>query len=251
MAFDASLYETIPQTNVAATLALVRSVITANRVNTLPAAKKALKRVRTTGENLRELHHAAPPAKSESMTRAADASMDRIWNAFEQRLAAFVEIGGDDGAEAERIHSLLFPNGMGFLKFKYAEQWAEGEAILGRITSERLDPALDKLVGVPFTKALRDRHAAYGQALGITKAKAVETQSVSLVEPLREARAALGTYMRVLVAAVDNGEFDESDAMLALAPILALRNSVRATKKKGGVPVETPPVSPEPMPSVD
>ena len=251
MTFDPTLYETLPQTNVAGTLALIRAAITASKGVSLPAGKKALKRVRAAGEALRVLHQATPPAKSESMTKAADASMDRIWSAVEQRLVANLEIGGDDGAEAARAHAILFPKGMGFLAFKYAEQWAEGEAVLGRIASEKLEPSLDKLVGPVFVKTLRERHAAYGQALGITKPKAAEPDTASFVEPLRAARAALATYVRVVVAAVDNGDFDDNEATSALGPIAHLRQSLRSSKKKGGEPVVIPPVPAEPLPLVE
>ena len=251
MAFDAALYDTVPQTNAGGTVALLRAVITASKEVTLPSGKKALRRVRAAGENLRELHQAAPPAKSESLTKAADMAMDRIWSAVGQRISAYSEVGGEDGAEAARVHALMFPNGMGFLNSKYAEQWAEGEAILGRIASEKLEGALDKFVGAPFLKVLRERHVAYGEALGITKPKAPGADVASLVEPLRQARAALMTYARVLVAAVDNDELDEAVATRALAPIAALRTSLRSRRKKGDESESPPPVSPEPLPPVD
>jgi hypothetical protein len=248
MAFEAALYETVPQTNVPGTLAVVRGVITAGKEVPHPSAKKALRRVRATGENLRELYQAAPPAKSESLTKAADAAMDEIWSAVGVRVATYSAVGGADGAEAARVHGVLFPNGMAFLNFKYAEQWAESEAILGRIASEKLEGALDKFVGAPFLEVLRKRHAAYGEALGITKPKAPEPDAASLVEPLRQARAALSTYARVIVAAVANDELDEKVATVALAPIAALRSSLRSNKRKGG---EAEPVPPEPLPPVD
>jgi hypothetical protein len=251
MTFDTTPYETVPQTNVAGTVALIRATITASKAITLPAGRKALKRLRTAGEALRTLHHATPPAKSESTTRAADASMDRIWNAVEQRLSANLELGGDDGAEAERVHAILFPKGMGFLAFKYAEEWAEGEAVLGRIAAQKLEASLDKLVGASFVKVLRERHAAYGEALGITKTKAAEPDAASLVEPLRAARGALSTYVRVLVAAAENGDIDEGEATTALAPIAALRQSLRSSKKKGAEPVVSPAVPAEPLPPVE
>jgi len=252
MAFDATRYETIPQTNVPGTLALIRAVITASKApSSLPAAKKALKRLRAAGEALRGAHQTVAPPKLESTSKAADASMDRIWTAVEQRLAAWLELGGDDGAEAERVHSILFPNGLSFLGFKYAEQWAEGEAILARVKAEKLTPSLEKLAGAPFVAELHARHVAYGEALGITKAKAPEADGASLVEPLRAARSALATYARVLVAAVDNGEFDEAEGATSLAPLALLRDSLRASKKKGAPPVAEPPASPEPLPPVE
>lgn len=252
MTFDSTEYDTLPQTNVAGTLALIRAAITASKGLDDAAARKALKRVRAAGEALRSLHQAVPPAKSESVTRAADASMDRIWNAVEQRLRAHIELGDADGAEAERIHGILFPKGMGFLAFRYAEQWAEGEAVLGRIAAQELDGALHKLVGPPFLKALRDRHAAYGEALGITKAKPAEPDATSLVEPLRNARSALSTYVRVVVAAVENEELDAGAATSALAPLAHLRQSIRTSRKKGAPePVVVPSEPVGPLPPVD
>lgn len=252
MSFDSTAYDTLPQTNVAGTLALIRAAITASKPVSDPAAKKALKRVRTAGEALRSLHQAVPPAKSESVTRAADSSMDRIWNAVEQRLRAHVELGDADGAEAEQIHALLFPKGMSFLAFKYAEQWAEGEAVLGRVAAQDLDGSLERLVGAPFLKALRERHAAYGEALGITKAKPLDADAASLLEPLRSARSALSIYVRVVVAAVENEELDAGAATSALAPLAELRQSLRASKKKGGVGPAVATGEPvEPLPPVE
>ncbi|MBX3202698.1 MAG: hypothetical protein KF894_31520 [Labilithrix sp.] len=154
MTFDASLYETIPQTNVAGTLALVRAVITASKGVSLPAGRKALHRVRAAGEALRTQHQAVPPVKAESVTRATDAAIDRIWSAFAQRLAASIELGGAEGAEAARVYGLLFAKGLTFLSLRYGEQWAEGEAILARIGAD-----------VPGRDALREAHARGGSAL--------------------------------------------------------------------------------------
>ena len=250
MAFDASLYETIPQTNVAGTIALIRAVLTASKGVELSAAKKALRRLRDAGEALRTQHQTAPPAKVESVTRAADAAVDRMWSAFAQRLASNIELGGADGAEAERVYALLFAKGLTFLTLRYPEQWAEGEAILGRIDSEKLEATLDRLVGAPFLRELRSRQAAYGEALGITKAKAATPETTNLVEPLREARSALGTYARVLIASVENGDVDEAKAIPMLAPLASLRSSLRG-KKKPSEPAEPTPVSPEPLPPVE
>ncbi len=249
MAFDASLYETIPQTNIAGTIALIRAMLTAGKGVTLPAAKKALRRLRDTGEVLRRQHQAVLPTKMESMTRATDSALDRIWSAFAQRLAANIELGGTDGAEAERLYALLFTKGLTFLRLRYPEQWAEGEAILGRIQSEGLETSLDHLVGAPFLREFRARQAAYGEVLGITKAKTEAPEATNLIEPLREARTALGTYVRVLIAAVENGDFDEASAVPMLAPLAALRASLRG-KKTPTEPTE-PISSPEPMPLIE
>jgi hypothetical protein len=97
---------------------------------------------------------------------------------------------------------------MGFLKAKFRDQWAFGEAILARIETHGLEPTLDVLVGAEFLEVLRARQAAYGEALGITKKLEVETDETAMVELLRAARAEIGKYARVVASAVDNEEID-------------------------------------------
>ena len=253
MAFDATQYESVSQTNVPGTLAVVRAVLTAGKGGSHPAAKKALKRLREVGEKLRELHQATPPARVASLTRDADNAVDRIWSAIDQRLSAHLELTDDDAAEAARVQGILLPNGLSFLKAKYTEEWAESEAAIGRISSEKLEASLDHLVGKKFVTALRDRHRAYGHALGITQAKAPEVDADTFVEPLRETRRALSTYVRVVVAAVENGDLGDDHAASALAPIDALRKSTRASKKKGepDAPVDAGAAPTGPLPPIE
>ena len=249
MTFDASLYETIPQTNVAGTLALVRAVITASKGVSLPAGRKALHRVRAAGEALRTQHQAVPPVKAESVTRATDAAIDRIWSAFAQRLAASIELGGAEGARRRAS------TGCSSRRGSRSCRSATGAVGRGRGdprgSARRTSRYAGHLVGALFSQ-LRARQAAYGEALGITKAKAPAPEAVSLVEPLREARAALGTFARVLIAAVENGDFDEAAATPMLEPLVALRTSLRTKRRPAaGEPIDAAPVSPEPLPTVD
>lgn len=251
MAFDSSAYDTVPQTRVSGTVALVRSVISASKgVVFHPSAKKALKRVHASGEKLRIGFQAPSKAKSESATKQADNLVDRIWSAYEQRLASCFELDGAKAIEAHRVHELLFGEGMGFLKAKFRDQWAFGEAILARIETHGLEETLDVLVGAEFLVVLRARQAAYGEALGITKKLEVESDETAMVELLREVRAEIGKYARVVASAVDNEEIDVRVGLEALKPLDDLRTSVKATKKKGEEPVE-PPLSPDPLPPVE
>src|SRR5690606_21568065 len=99
--------------------------------------------------------------------------------------------------------------------------------------------------------------AAYGEALAITREKPEVTPEENIIEPLREARAALTTYARILVTAVENEEVDPKVAAAALAPIADMRAQLRNTKKKDSKLVEDETetaketVSPEPLPVVD
>jgi hypothetical protein len=251
--FDSSLYDTIPQTTAGGIVALVRATLVASKGLGYAPAGKALKRLRQKGELLRSLHAAVETKDEKVDKRGVDLAMDRAWQAFERRATDYIELGPEfasDQAEAAEMHRVLFPNGMAFLALPYPEQWAEGEAILHRIAERELEGAIARFVGAPFLAQVRARHATYGEALGITKPKPSVVEEATMVEPLRETRAALATYARVLVAAVENEDLDPKMAQAALAPIAELRAQARGTKKKDAKPVEEAP-SPEPLPPVD
>lgn len=250
---DAGLYDTVPQTTAAGIVALVRATLVASEGLGYAPARKALRRLRDKGEALRLLHAAVQVTPEKVDRRSADLAMDRAWQALERRLASYAELAPEfaaDQAEAGEVHRLLFPSGTAFLARPYAEQWAEGEAIFHRIAARELEGAIDRFVGAPFLAQARARHAAYGEALAITKAQAAPTPEERIVEPLREARAALTTYARVLVAAVDNEELDPKLAIAALAPITSLREQLRSAKKKDAKLVDDEPASPEPLPPI-
>lgn len=252
--FNAGLYDTIPQATAAGILALVRATLVAGEGLAHPAARTARRRLRETGEALRLAHAAvqAPPARVN--TRAADLAMDRAWRSFERRLSCYLELPSylaTDQADAAELYEVLFPNGTGFLSLPYAQQWAEGEAILHRIVERQLEPAIARYIGAPFLAHLRECHAAYGEALHITRAKPEAVERDRVIEPLRETRAALTTYARVLAVAVENGGLDPKLAETALAPIAYLRAQLRAKKKGATVEILEEATSPEPLPVVE
>ncbi|MCL2724257.1 MAG: hypothetical protein FWD69_07450 [Polyangiaceae bacterium] len=251
--FDASLYKTIPQTSAGGTVALVRATITASKGVNYPPATKALKRLRQKGEILRTIHAAIAPTQEKINTRTLDIAMDRAWHALERRLSMYADLPPEfasDQAEADEIHRTLFPHGMGFLTLPYANQWAEGAAIFQRIAEQGIASKIDHFAGAPFLAQVRARHAAYGAGLGITKAKPAAIAPESLAEPLRETRAALLTYAKLLVVAVENEDLAAKVAQGALAPIADLRLKVRSVKKAKPTEPAEEPASTEPLPPV-
>lgn len=257
--FDSSLYDTVPQTTAAGIVALVRATLVASKGITYPAAHKARRRLREKGEALRIAHAAVQSAQEKADRRGADLALDRAWQMLEARLSCYADLApsfASDQAEAAELHRVLFPNGMGFTTLPYAQQWAESEAIFHRIAERDLQGEIVRFAGAPFLEQVRARHQAYGEALGITKPKPEVAPPENVMEPLREARAALSTYARVLVVAVENEELDRKTVEVALAPIADLRVQLRSSKKKGGdaqaeeLVVDEGP-SDEPLPIVD
>jgi hypothetical protein len=241
-------------------VALVRATIAASKGVGHEPAIKALKRLRQKGEALRAAHAALAPPQDKADTRGLDTAMDHAWQALERRLSAYADLSpefADDQAEAAEIHHVLFPHGMGFLKLPYAKQWAEGSAILHRIAERELAARIDYFAGTPFLVQVRARHTDYGVALGITKPKPALVAQESLLEPLREVRAAMLTYARILVSAVDNEDLEAQIAQEALVPLADLRVKTRSAKKKAAAktvvegPEEPELASPEPLPLVE
>lgn len=233
--FDISAFDRIPNTTTAGALALVRALVTSASVDDLPAGKKALRRARERAEHLRTLFVAAAPPKTESTVRAADTSVDRAWRAFEHFLASFEDLDPSFSphvAKANDLHAKLFPNGLSFLRLPYDQQWAEGEAVLARITQGGLEATLDEIGARPFLAQARARQKAYGAALEITRAKSRSSaEPPALLEPLRDLQSAVATYARVVASAAQNEELALERAARSLAPIVALRSRQRDRKK--------------------
>ena len=211
------------------------------------SAKKALKRLRASGEQLR-LGYRPPAAKSESAKRAMDSKADRSWGALEMRLAAACELEGEAGEAARRAHEALFPNGLGFLKIKFREQWIVADAMLKQLVDEDREAAVSRIAGPEYLALVRSRHAAYGEVLGMTKAVESAAEVAKVADLLTDVRLELGKYARVIASAVENDEVEEHVAVAALKPVDELRSALRASKKKGEAEPPAPPISPDPLP---
>ena len=232
MAMRLSELETIPGGNVGMTIGVVRSLITSAEVlrpYDHRSAQTALGRMRDRGETLR-LRHASPAAKATPLARPADIAVDRAVGVVESRLSDFEILTGPDAVEAARVHALLFPEGLGFLRFKYKEEWTQVDALLTRIEKEELEPSLNTLVGAQFITHLRACQAAYGAALHVTTASTDAPST--LADPFAAVREALSTYVSVLVSAVKNEELPEADVIRALAPIAEAKQTLASAKKR-------------------
>ncbi|WP_437289092.1 hypothetical protein [Sorangium sp. So ce406] len=139
---------------------------------------------------------------------------------------------------AARAHDTrLFPEGLEFPKPAMDLEWAESNALLGRIAEDdALGKDLVAITGPEFLAEVRAAHEAYGEVLGITKAHEAPTDVAALRGPLRELVSAIGDYLLQVVASVDRGRPETvQSARTALAPLDRLRKASarRAAGKKG------------------
>jgi hypothetical protein len=235
MAMRLSDFDTLPTANAGMLIGMIRGVITASSVvlsHGHASTRTALTRVRTRGETLRLAHHATPVVKPLNMAKPTDLAVDRIVGIVESRLADYDVLSGPRAVEAARIHPLLFPEGLGFLRFKYKEEWVEVDALLTRIEENHLQASLDDLVGPEFIEHLRGCQAAYGDALHLTRASEATSTPATLAEPFAAARDALATYVNLLVVLVRNEELPEADVRRALNTIAEVRDTLSDAKKR-------------------
>ena len=235
MAMRLSDFDTLPAANAGMLVGMIRGVITAFSVirpHENASARTALTRVRERGETLRLAHHASPVAKTASAAKPADTVVDRIVGIVESRLADYSVLTSANAVEAARIHGLLFPEGLGFLRWKFTEEWVQVDALLTRIAENHLEASLDALVGSEFMAHLRASQAAYGDALNLTRVSEPAATPAKLAEPFTAARDALTTYVTVLVGLVRNEELPEADVLRALAPIFDTKQTLADAKKR-------------------
>ena len=187
--------------------------------------------------SLKDLHEAAETFQATLRARHTAASgslrpydrrFDGAWAALYARLHAWTRLL--DHANAPRAQALLerlFPEGLGFLRHSYDEEWVHSRTLLGLIEREGLDAELAQLAGVEFLPLIRVAHEELGKRLGLEEddEEADDDDDDEAVNAamfgahLRALAQAIATYGRRMVGLVDE-EDPDSIAMFeaAMAP---------------------------------
>jgi len=209
-----------------------------------PAIAKARTRMAEAMDALRQVTtgrlQASPgtPHRPGGDAGEADLREDGAWAALYFLLQAWSRLPGEH-PESARAHDLLgalFPNKLDFTRLPYREEWSEAKSRLERMAQEKADQALAAMGAKVFLDELKAAHEAYGEAIGVTRAKAPEAADAGSLRDAREAAvAAVKTYAVKVVANVDEDE--PATAKLAdglLAPIVALPRRAAPARGKGG-----------------
>ena len=176
------------------------------------------------------------------VVRAADHVEDNAFGALVDWLRAFARLPHDRHPEAilaQRVLDAVFPGGLTFLTISPADEWQEAETRLALIAEEHHDVTIKKLGGASFLAELTHAHVAYGEALGITKAKPV-AQAQPVREPLDNAHEALRAYVLRVSAYVRKSE-PETAALAGrlLAPLVTWRDRPSKAEDAPEMIVET------------
>jgi hypothetical protein len=235
-------YTTVPTRSAAATLGLARALISA-----VPPASQSLRlaRLRDRAELLQQTWVDAGRPVETADLRKLDITLDRRWSALRGRLDACVQLGDDDHTpRAESLLGTLFPTGLDFLELPYSEEWAQSERRLVLVATDELEDELEALCGEPYLPLLQQAHAAYGQALGITKRKDSPAEAARVLEPLKQLKDAIASYARGVLGTMNEDDPESvATAEQQLDPILRARRTIASgepTPDDPSEPVDTP-----------
>lgn len=247
---DPSIYTSIPVVSLSTLRILARTLIKAAPRGLPALTQRALAKI----EQRVQKAEAAQAARQRTLgstpddVRAVDVAADRSIAAIRQRLEAYATLPAEDFPRAERAQELLtmlFPEGLGFLKLPYIEQLAEMEILFKRIDEEELAADLDALCGPEFLRNFRSvlpRYRAMVQA-GLQRAGGSE----DLAEHRIRLAAAIVDYAIKVAATHDEEDPRSLDRIrAALRPIDALREQISRRAGSGDEDPSDPDVPADP-----
>ena len=244
---------TIPVLDAASATTLLHRLLTvAATIKKLPPRiEQARKLLAAALANLQAALKARLSAGSGDTQRAkqADRAIDVAFSALYDFLTAFSKLpeGTPQRDSAQALLNVLFADGLRFTILSYVKEWAEASARLQRIADDKLDAPIKALGGEVFLKNLAAAHKEYGEALGITSAKAATPTVSTVAEPLTEAKEALRKYLLQVSAHADDTDPTTTELTEALlAPIAEWQSPTRKASSEDA-PV-TPAADPQAPP---
>ncbi len=153
----------------------------------------------------------------------------------------------DEGKSAASIAAAFFPDGLKFTQLPYKQEWAEADLRL-RVLEDKPDyeKTVKKLGGEPFLVHLREAHKEYGDALGVTTARASDEQpkAAAIREAMTPLLDAIRTYAIRVMAHADPD--DEAASSLSEGLLLPLRNwedGRKASRTVAETPADSTPLT--------
>jgi hypothetical protein len=151
--------------------------------------------------------------------------------AFHDVLLATATVSPTDSARAARAKELLdtfFPDGVSFTKLEAPAAWYEGERRMQQIEKRGLTEEIIGLTGPDFLPAARKATKDLGEAIGVGSVPRDQPAGRALQQKLARFSRKVGSYVRLLAAAVDEENEDSVLRFLkAVEPIDEYRRSGR------------------------
>lgn len=140
-----------------------------------------------------------------ALALAADQRLDAAWGGFRLFLQGWVRApfegeASELGQHARRLLESVYPEGLKFTQLPDKLPWAESDTRVARLGQRENVEKIGALGAEVFVELLRKAHAAYGEALNITSARAELKAKAGVREPLDAFVEALRVYATIVVA---------------------------------------------------
>jgi len=182
----------------------------------------------------------------EETARDIDLAADQAWSALRDILDALSRLPStyDRAKKARLLVSSVFPEGTGFLRLPYSEQYVQMDTILRRIDESGLTKSIDAVVGPELLLEIRAVHLRYGAMC--TRRLNDKGPADSLTFHLRALQRSVVEYATSVASTVDSDDpASIALALDALRPIDNHRQQVASARR----PESGPPATPDPAPS--
>jgi len=239
--FDPSVYVRAPKLDVPGAVALSQKLLAATPKTAPQSVKKAAKALKSKAEGLEDAWKARDRAEKRPDPRPVDVLADNAMSRLFGRIEGYAGLPEDAyplAARARLLLGTLFPSGLTFLREDYPSQWAETQKRLERIDEENLAAGIDAVAGPEFLGEVRRIHKLYGEAIGVTKARA-SAPLPNLAIPLRDVGAAIALHALQLVA-VCMDEDAPLEARAAARDALRPIDETRANAARRATPSDAP-----------
>lgn len=253
VSFDPSEYVRPPVLNIASAISLGQTLVKRCPADAPAAVKKAQKALAEAAQAAlaawteRQRSAAAAPALTAEQRRQLDITTDQGWGALRQNLEshALLPAGrSKKSARAQQLLQKLFPEGLSFLTWRYAEQLAAMTALLKRIDEDGLAKEIDAVAGSEFLANIRQNQADYRAMI---QSQAAVATDVSLGDAVRAVGEAVVDYAIAVCATVERRNLESIRwAKDLLQPIDQLREQQR---QGGGAEPAAPTPEPSPAPT--
>lgn len=232
---DFPTYLTPPRVSEANAVVLTRRLINAAPDDIQPNEKKALRFMREGAVEIQSIATQRDKARPENLSDE-DVSFDGSWGLFQDQVTGWLRVPGTPKyAIAQRLKSLLFPNGITFVSYSYEDEWFESAKRLRLIDEEGLEASITQLVHADVLPLLRRAHDAMGEGLGVGSTRVTPPDSRAMLTAVRKVAQQIASYARVLSAAVD---LDDPESVKrfrsAMEPLDRHRSAYPSPSRKGG-----------------
>lgn len=257
--WDPSLYARAPLLNIASGISLGQALIHYCPKDAEPQVKEAAKGLKATiaaAQNAWAQKQAqlAQTVLSPAERRAIDTSGDRCWGALHAILEAKASLPADEypqASKASRLKTLLFPDGLRFLTWRYAEQLSAMDTLLLRIEREGLAGDIDLLCGKELLALIQATQVRY-RAMVRSQEALPNLPEASLRDHVQALSEAIVDYALAICSTV-NRRHGESvlRAKTALSPIDQHRDQLSqgGSEPSPAEPAPTPTPAPAPAPT--